>query len=313
MTLHFQSAQFLDQLRGEQESDISIADVHKIRVDSHIEPNLAGPIDPDVTIYHRFITSPTADLPIRIYVPDESSGPFRGMVYFHGGGWFAFNIAMYDAQLTSLAKKTNSIIVAVNYQKTPEHKFPIPFDDCFSALEWIFSNADEWNIDRHKIGVAGDSAGGNLASAVAIKARDVGSPMVAYQLLIYPCNGMDFNTESMQAYSEGYGTTRQGIKWIWDQYLNSEEDLINPCAVPHSSNNYSGLPSTVLITAEFDVLRDDGRTYAEKLRDAGVSVSYKDYPGMIHGFFSYGEYIDEGIVVRDYLAEKINQILEPIV
>jgi acetyl esterase len=313
MTLHFQSAVFLDRLRSVQESEISIADVQKIRRESNIELDLPGPIEPGVTIYHRFVTSPTADLPLRIYVPDESDGPFRGMVYFHGGGWFAFNIAMYDAQLTSLAKKTNSIIVSVNYQKTPEHKFPIPFDDSFSALEWLFSNAEEWNIDKDKIGVAGDSAGGNLAAAVALKTRDTYGSVLAYQLLIYPCNGVDFNTESMQAYSKGYGTTRAGIRWIWDQYLNSDEDLINPYAVPHSSKDFSGLPPTVLITAEFDVLRDDGRAYAEKLKNAGVTVSYRDFSGMIHGFFNYGKYIDEGIGVRDYLAGEINQILDPMV
>lgn len=309
MPLDPQAKALLDLMAAAQQPDVSIQGARAARENSHGDPDMAGPIEAGVTIHHRYFTSPTADLPLRIYVPDDSSGPFNGLVYFHGGGWVTSYIAKYDAQLTSMAKKTNSIIVAVNYQKSPEHKFPIPFDDCFSALEWVHKNAEAWNIDPNRIGVGGDSAGGNLASAVALKARDLAGPKIAYQLLIYPCNGLDFESESMLANEAGFGLSRQGMSWFWDQYLNGEADRSNPYAVPHSALNYEGLPPTILITAEYDVLRDDGRLYAEKLQTAGVPVTYRDFPGLIHGFFSCGKYINEGITVRDYFANEIKQIL----
>lgn len=309
MPLHPQVKGFLDRLAATGLPDVSIQGVRAARENSRGEPGLAGPIESGVTIHHLYFTSPTADLPLSIYVPDDSLGPFNGLVYFHGGGWVTSYIAKYDAQLASLAKKTNSIIVAVNYQKAPEHKFPIPFDDCYSALEWVFANVEEWNIDPNKIGVGGDSAGGNLASAVALKARDLGGPKIAYQLLIYPCNGLDIDSESMTANEAGFGLSRQGMSWFWDQYLNSAEDRSNPFAVPQAAQNYAGLPETILITAEYDVLRDDGYLYAQKLRAAGVEVAYRDFQGMIHGFFNYGKYIDEGIAVRDYFAAEIKRIL----
>jgi acetyl esterase len=309
MPLHPQAKAFLDRMAATNLPDISIQGARVGRENSHGEPDISGPIETGVAIHHRYFTSPTADLPLRIYVPEGSTGPFNGLVYFHGGGWVINYIAKYEAQLVSLAKKTNSIIVSVNYQKAPEHKFPIPFDDCFSALEWVFANAKEWKIDPRKIGIGGDSAGGNLASAVALKARDLGGPEIAYQLLIYPCNDLGFNTESMLVNDTGFGLSRQGMMWFWEQYLNGAEDRSNPYAVPHSAQNYTGLPPTILITAEYDVLRDDGRLYAQKLQEAGVEVAYRDFPGLIHGFFNYGKYIDEGIAVRDYFATQINRIL----
>jgi acetyl esterase len=310
MSLHPQAKAFLDRIAVENLPDISIQGARMGRENSHSEPDISGPIESGVTIHHRYFTSPTADLPLRIYVPDGTTGPFNGLIYFHGGGWVINYIAKFEAQLVSLAKKTNSIIISVNYQKAPEHKFPIPFDDCYSALEWVFANAHEWNIDPSKIGVAGDSAGGNLASAVALKARDLVGRKLAYQLLIYPCNSLDFDSESMVNNETGFGLSRQGMMWFWTQYLNGSEDRANPYAVPHSAHDYSNLPPTILITAEYDVLRDDGHLYAEKLQRAGVEVVYRDFPGMIHGFFNYGKYIDEGISVRDYFAAEINRILD---
>jgi acetyl esterase len=198
----------------------------------------------------------------------------------------------------------------VNYQKAPEHKFPIPFDDCYAALEWVFTNAEEWNIDPAKIGIGGDSAGGNLASGVALKARDSRTPIIAYQLLIYPCIDLDFDSVSMLTNKDGFGLTRQGIIWFWEQYLNGTIDHSNPYAVPHSALDLAGLLPTILITAEFDVLRDGGRRYARRLQESGVEVAFQDFPGMIHGFFNYGKYIDEGISIRDYFATEIKRILD---
>lgn len=306
MPLDPQASAFLKSREGAPE--LYEIPLHEARALSYAELDFAGPTEPVGSIIDRYFPSPTADLPLRIFTP-EGEGPFNAMVYFHGGGWALNFIDFYDAPLATLANLTRSVIVAVNYQKAPEHKFPVPFDDCFAALEWVVAHAEELSIDPARIGVGGDSAGGNLASAVALKSRDLGSPSLAYQLLIYPCNDRDIDSESMVANATGYGLSRREMDWLWGLYLNGLDDEHNPYAVPHRSHDFSSLPPTVLVTAEFDVLRDDGRRYAEKLKEAGVPVIYRDYPGMIHGFFSYSVDIQEGFELRRHLAEDINSIL----
>ncbi|MEI8065717.1 MAG: alpha/beta hydrolase [Actinomycetes bacterium] len=305
--LHPQCAAFLKM--GEGQPDVTQMGTFYGRSNGHSERDLSGPIDPSVHIEHLYFTSPTADLPISIFTP-PGAGPFNGMVYFHGGGWVFNYIRLYEAQLADMAKRTNSIIVSVNYQKAPEHKFPIPFDDCYAAWEWVNEHAAEIGITTGKIGIGGDSAGGNLASGVAIKIRDVNKYPLAYQWLIYPCNGVDFDTPSYLANATNYGLTRAGMIWLWDQYLSTAEDRTNPYAVPLSGTNFVGLAPAIVLTAGFDVLHDDGELYKEKLVAAGVPVAYKELPDMIHGFFNYGKYIEQGITIRDYFADEINKALK---
>jgi acetyl esterase len=208
-----------------------------------------------------------------------------------------------------MAKKTNSVIVSVNYQKAPEHKFPIPFNDCYEGLEWTVANADRLGIDLARLGVGGDSAGGNLASAVALAARDRGDIALAYQWLVYPCNGPEFVDAPDVPNAVGYGLTQPRMKWLWEMYLNGDADRANPYAAPHSAQSLAGLPPTIMITAEYDVLRPDGIAYYEKLTAAGNKVVYKDCPGMIHGFFSLGRVMDDGITIQDWFAENILEIV----
>ena len=307
MPLHPQAQAFLKMQESLSPPDIT-TDLMKYREASHNESDLAGSNAASVRIEHRYLASPTADLPINIYIP-EGDGLFNGLVYFHGGGWVAYDINRYSPQLSAIAASTNSVVIAVNYQKAPEHKFPIPFDDCYSALEWTFANSAELFIDIKKIGIGGDSAGGNLASGVAIKARDQGKLDVAYQLLIYPANSPSYVATPDVPNATGFGSTQAGIKWAWEQYLSSESDLLNPYAVPHSAEDLSNLPTTILITAEFDVLREDGKEYARKLENSGNQVIYKDFPGMIHGFFNYQKYIDDALLIREYIAENISKVL----
>jgi acetyl esterase len=242
--------------------------VYVARSYSHAEPDLGGALNPRVEIKHDYFTSSTADIPIHIYTP-KGDGPFSALVYFHGGGWVLNFAGRYDAQLSDMAEKINSVIVSVNYQKSPEHKFPIPFNDCYEALEWVVDHATELNINIEKIGVGGDSAGGNLASAVALAARDRGNITLAYQWLIYPCNGPEFVDSPDIPNATDYGLDQRGMKWLWEQYI-TETDRKNPYAVPHAAMSYVGLPPTVLITAEYDVLRADGIAYRDKLIAAGV-------------------------------------------
>lgn len=284
-------------------TDIGVA----ARYLGYAEPDLAGPLEEGVRISHRFISSNSADLPIRIYTP-TGVGPFNGFVYFHGGGWVFGRIDQYDSQMTYLAKATNSVIVSVNYQKSPEHKFPTPHQDCYETLEWVAANASELKIDASKIGVGGDSAGGNLASGVSLRARDEGKFDIAYQLLLYPAVDLNFKTKSYDLYAEGYGLTKEEMMWFWNQYLNPE-DHENPYAVPARAKDFSKLPPAIIIIAEYDVLRDDGLMYVKKLSEAGNVVISKNFESEIHGFFSHGKYVKSAFGLREFIAKSINEIV----
>ena len=278
------------------------------RTGSYAGISLAGEIDTDVLIRTHFIPGVTADLAIRIYTP-PTSGPHPGMLYIHGGGWAYFSIDFYDAQLSALSKLTDSVIVSINYQKAPEHKFPIPHDDCYAGLKWLYENSDLLSIDKKRIGIGGDSAGANLAAGVVLRARDEKVCPLAYQLLIYPALGVDFDTDSYQKNGTGYGLTKRTMSWLWSLYLDRPEDWQNPYAVPLSSVDLQNLPPTIIVTAEYDVLRDDGIVYADRLSENGVTVVHKNYSGMIHGFFNYGTQIDEGMRLRNWLSSSINDLL----
>ena len=258
--------------------------VDVIRKNTQSRPALAGPVEPVHEIVNRYIPGPTADLPIRIYRPTSASNA-PAIVYFHGGGWVLNFLDIYDASLARLANQSGATIISVNYQKAPEHPFPIPFDDCYATLLWVIANAAELNIDPTKIGVAGDSAGANLASGVALKARDK-KIALAFQLLIYPCNDRNFDTESFIKNATGYGLSTQAMQWFWDQYLQGSQHDSNPYAIPMCASSFSGVAPAIIITAQYDPLISDGEKYAALLERDDVSVIYTEYAGMIHGFFT---------------------------
>ena len=258
--------------------------VDVIRKNTQSRPALAGPVEPVHEIVNRYIPGPTADLPIRIYRPTSASNA-PAIVYFHGGGWVLNFLDIYDASLARLANQSGATIISVNYQKAPEHPFPIPFDDCYATLLWVIANAAELNIDPTKIGVAGDSAGANLASGVALKARDK-KIALAFQLLIYPCNDRNFDTESYIKNATGYGLSTQAMQWFWDQYLQGSQHDSNPYAIPMCASSFSGVAPAIIITAQYDPLISDGEKYAALLERDDVSVIYTEYAGMIHGFFT---------------------------
>ena len=172
------------------------------------------------SVTDRYIPGPTADLHIRIFRPsaDQSIGCH---VYYHGGGWVLQNIDYYTATLHQLANSSGCAVIAVNYQKAPEHPYPQGFDDCYATLLWVAANASALGVDSTKISVGGDSAGGNLASAVALKARDTGSVQLCCQLLVYPANDRDFSTSSYTEFGAGFGLSRQSMEWFWSQYLGA--------------------------------------------------------------------------------------------
>lgn len=284
------------------------APVDIIRKNTQSRPALAGPVEPVREVINRFIPGPTADLPIRIYRPTANpSAP--AIVYFHGGGWVLNFLDIYDASLARLANQSGTTIISVNYQKAPEHPFPIPFDDCYATLQWVIAHADELHIDPSRIGVAGDSAGANLASGVALKARDHNLSL-AFQLLIYPCNGRDFDTDSYINNASGYGLSTQAMRWFWDQYLQSEEHYRNPYAVPAHAQTFNALAPAIIITAQYDPLLSDGEHYAELLQRDGVSVFYKEFAGMIHGFFTNMAVTPTACEAIDLVAVEIRKLTQ---
>ena len=268
----------------------------------------SGSVEDIYEISNRFIPGPTSDLPIRIYRPTtETDAP--AIVYFHGGGWVLNFLDIYDASLARLANQSGAVIISVAYQKSPEHPFPVPFDDCYETLLWVIATSAELSINPEKIGVAGDSAGGNLASAVAIKARD-NSVSLAFQILIYPCNDRNFETDSYRNNSTGYGLSTQAMQWFWDQYLQGDEHDANPYAAPMQATSFKGLAPAIIMTAEYDPLLNDGEKYASLLERAGVSVLYKCYEGMIHGFFSNMAVTPTAQEAIDFLAEEVKKITQ---
>jgi acetyl esterase len=216
---------------------------------------------------------------------------------------------MYEPALRRISALANIVIVAVEYQKAPENPFPTALDDCFETLNWVMRNADKLSIDLGAIGIGGDSAGGNLASAIALRARDEELTPLAFQLLIYPCNDISMNYKSASDYAEGYGLTTTAMKWFWQQYLPKEEFKSNPYAVPALARNLRGTPPAIVIAAEFDPLTDDARNYHKKLIADSVPAVYREYPGQIHGFFNLGGVTDDAQTLYLDIATEINAIL----
>jgi len=264
---------------------------------------LAGAVEPLAELQNRFIPGPTADLPIRIYRPTLRANQ-SVIIYFHGGGWVLNFLDIYDASLSRLANQSGVTVISVNYQKAPEHPFPTPFDDCYATLLWVANNAEVLSINRNRIFVAGDSAGANLAAAVAIKARD-NEITLAGQLLIYPCIDRDFTTDSYKKLATGYGLSTTAMKWFWEQYLQGDAHDANPYAVPMSAHSFSKLAPAVIITAEFDPLLSDSEKYAAALSSADVPVYYQKFDGMIHGFFTNMAITPVATLAIDWLAEKL--------
>jgi len=282
------------------------APIDVIRRNTYARVKNSGPAEPVHEIINRFIPGKTADLPVRIYRPTANPNA-PAIVFFHGGGWVLGTLDIVDSSLTRLANQSGATIISVFYQKAPEHPFPIPFDDCYETLSWVLSNAESLCIDPTKVGVMGDSAGGNLASAVALKARDNGIKL-AFQVLIYPCNERNFETQSYLDYATGYLLTTQAMKWFWEQYVVNEADNTNPYAVPMHAKTFKEVAPAIIITAQYDPLLSDSEKYADLLRADGVPVVYKQYDGMIHGFFATMAITQVAAESIDFMAQEIKKL-----
>ena len=284
------------------------APLAEIRENTKLHIALKQPLLQIHSVDHRSINGPTSNLPIRIYRPSEENN-LPALVFFHGGGWVLNFLDIYEPALRKIAKNGNFVIIAVDYQKAPEHSYPAPLDDCYATLKWVIENAKDLRVDLAAIGVGGDSAGGNLASSVALKASDEQLISLAFQLLIYPCNDYQMNYPSATNYSQGYGLTTQAMKWFWDQYLSKVEDQEDPYAVPVKANSLRGVAPAILIAAEFDPLTDDVKNYYQKLIKDSVPAIYKEFAGQIHGFFNLSGVTDDAESLYSEIAKEINAVL----
>ena len=240
----------------------------------------------------RVIAGPAGDIPIRIYTPVAAgSGGLPALVYFHGGGWVIGDLETHDALCRTLANESGCKVIAVDYRLAPEHAFPAAAEDALAAVAWVEANATSIGVDATRIAVAGDSAGGNLAAVVSQLARDARGPRISFQMLIYPVTDTNVDTRSYRDFGSGYFLERDSMIWFFNHYLG-EGNREDPRVAPLKAASLAGLPPAYVVTAGFDVLRDEGRAYAEALREAGVAVEYLNYEGMIHGFFNLQAALD---------------------
>jgi acetyl esterase len=246
-------------------------------------------------VEERLVPGPGA-IRLRLYRPLQTTAPMPAIVYCHGGGHVIGSLDTHDFVARNLCGGTGAMVASVDYRMGPEHKFPAAVDDCFAALQWVHANAASLGADPDRIGVHGDSAGGNLAAVAALLARDAGGPQLRLQSLVYPVTDYALTGDSYDKYASGYGIlTKQAMVWFRDHYLRRPEDASDWRASPIRAANLAGVAPAIVITAECDVLHDDGERYADALRRAGVPVEYKEFPGMIHAFFGMVPAVDDAM------------------
>lgn len=253
--------------------------------------------------HEQAIDGPGGPLRIRIYTP-LGTGPFPLLVFFHGSGFVLCSLDTHDGMCRNLCAGANCVVASVDYRLAPEHKFPAGIDDCLHATHWAVAHAAALGANPTRIAVAGDSAGGNMAAVTALRLRDEGGPALCGQLLMYPVT--DYHTPGTPSYeenAEGYGLTRDTMKWFWAHYLNDPSEAAHPHASPLRATNLAGLPPALVITAEYDPLRHEGELYAQKLRVAGVRTALSRYDGVNHGFMFWVGVVDKaGVAMKEACA-----------
>ncbi len=248
---------------------------------------VARPLNPEIAVgavEDRAIPGPESDIPLRIYTP-EGNGPFPIFVNFHGGGWVIGDLNTADAVCRDICRTAGCVVVSVDYRLAPEHEFPAAVDDCYAATIWAAEHMDEVN-GNGRLAVGGESAGGNLAAVICQLARDLGGPEISFQLLIYPVTDCDLARDCYQEDSEGMFLDGSTMEWFWRFYCPDPGKRRDSRASPLRAADLSGLPPALVITAEFDTLRAEGREYAEALRSAHVPAEWLHCEGLIHDFFA---------------------------
>jgi acetyl esterase len=242
----------------------------------------------------KHIPCPWGNMMVRVYTP-KGYGPFPILVFFHGGGWVLNSVATHDSVCRHITKMSECIVVSVEYRLSPECKFPGPVEDAYTATQWVYDNAKTFNGISEKIAVGGDSSGGNQAAVICLLSRDRNGPPIKMQILIYPATDYIFpGTKSYIENANGFSLSRDMMMWFWNHYLPSRENVNNPYICPMRAASLQDLPPALILTAEYDPLRDEGELYAKKLSEAGVNVKLSRYDGLMHGFIMQWRVLDKG-------------------
>lgn len=249
---------------------------------------------------------PEGSVPVRVYEPD-AEGPLPILVFFHGGGWVIGNRDCYDNVCTKLANRASCLVVSVEYRLAPEHPFPAAPKDCYAATEWVAEYAESLGGDPTRLAVGGDSAGGNLAAAVSLMARDRGGPDIDHQALVYPAVSATLldDFDSYEENAEGYFLERESMTWFYERYIADPTQARNAYAFPLHARDLDGLPPATIVTAGFDPLRDEGFAYETRLDSAGVDVDHHHYEDMIHGFVSMTDEVSAAEDAIDEVAANL--------
>jgi len=308
MALDPQARFVLEQLAAQGGLDVSAMTPAEARR-SFEQMRSPLPAEPVARVEDRAIPGPAGALPIRVYTPEGAPASAPGVVYFHGGGWVIGSLDTHDGFCRALANRARAVVASVDYRLAPEHRFPAAADDCYAAAHWIAEHGAEIGIDGGRLAVGGDSAGGNLAAVVAQMARDQGGPRLRSQVLIYPVTDSDFERPSYRENAEGYLLTRDAMRWFWDAYVPDPSERANPYAAPLRAEKLAELPPALVLTAEYDPLRDEGEAYGSRLRDAGVRVETTRYDGQIHGFAAMFEILDAGKRALEQIGAVLRRAL----
>jgi acetyl esterase len=301
----------LTQVLDRQPPMFGRASIEQVRADFRLNMMLyrkfSGPVAAIPNVWNQTIRTEHGAIPVRCYMPD-GEGPFPIFVYYHGGGWVLGNLDLADNFARSLCHYGNMAVISVSYRLAPEHPFPAGFEDCYAAYLWAADpqNAASVRGDVNRLIVGGDSAGGNLAAAVCLKAREENGPRIAQQVLIYPATDLsDLDAPSYEQFNHFSILSRNAMRWYIHQYLKDQAKATDGFVSPALAESHAGLPPAVIMTAEFDVLRDDGENYAETLKSAGVDTILIRANGLTHGFISQREMVKRADVYTKLLMEKV--------
>lgn len=268
---------------------------------------LSGKPIPFPNIKDINISTPKAQIPVRIYTP-KTSNNLPIIVYSHGGAWVSGGLDTHDNICRKLSKNTDAVVVSVGYRLAPENPFPAALNDIYNVLLWVYKNAESINGNANKIAVAGDSSGGNLSAAVCHMARDKSGPKILCQVLIYPpTNIYELNSNSWSYFANDFNLNKEDMEKYISLYVPSKEDRRNPYASPLLAKNFNSLPPALIITAEFDGLRDEGETYGKKLKNAGVQVIVTRYKGVVHGFIEMDKVLKESDGALNEIYSYLNK------
>ena len=269
-----------------------------------------SPEAPDVAEIREWrAPGPHGEIPVRAYraMGTDFDARLPALVYFHGGGWVIGDRNTHDVVCRTLANEARCAVLSVGYRKAPEHKFPVPVDECFAAITWAIEHADKLRIDRSRVAVGGDSAGGNLSAVVSLLARDHKLPPLKLQLLLYPATDFTGTYASQDKFAEGYLLTRANQRWFREHYLRSADDASDWRASPMRAASHKDLPPAWVLIAGFDPLSDEGEAYAKRLEENGVKATVRRFPGQIHGFLTMGRMIRDTKTALDEAAAAVKQ------